>query len=353
MKQLIRRSKLSLFVVCLLSVASLATSARAAPLRVVTTMPCYADIAKRVGGNRVTAEALVKGYQDPHFLRPKPSLANKLKNADLLVSTGLDLELWLPSLIDLSRNPEIRSGQRRYVSASQGVTLLEIPTVKSRVNGGVHLFGNPRICTSPINAKVIARNIATGLIKVDPRSEETYRKNLHLFAEEIDRRLYGKRLIEILGARILNRMVTNPDRLVAFLEEKQYKGKPLIEYLGGWLKKGLPLRGRKIVGYHKNWAYFNHLFGLKMVNYLEPRPAIPPTPKHIEQVIEQMRQEKISVVVAANYFPEDRVRLVAERVGATAVIVSMDVGGMPKVTNYFEYIDHLLDALLNVFANQG
>jgi zinc/manganese transport system substrate-binding protein len=350
MKQALRSFILSILFVFFFSPGN---SALAAPLRVVTTMPCYADIAKRVGGDRVTAVALVKGYQDPHFLRPKPSLANKLKTADLLVSTGLDLELWLPSLIDLSRNPEIRSGQRRYVSASQGVKLLEIPKVRSRVDGGVHLFGNPRICTSPINAKVIARNIATGLSKVDPQGEETYQKNLKLFAEEIDRRLYGEALIKILGSRILNRMVTNPDRLISFLEEKQYKGKPLIEYLGGWLKKGMPLRGKKIVGYHKNWAYFNHLFGLKMVNYLEPRPAIPPTPKHIEEVIEQMRQEKISVVAAANYFPEDRVRLVAERVGATAVIVSMDVGGLPEVTTYFHYIDHLLDSLLAVYGNQG
>lgn len=338
----------TLLVAGLISVS--AAPASAERLRVVTTMPCYADLARNVGGERVVVQALVKGDQDPHFVRPKPSLANKLKNADLLVSTGLDLELWLPSLIDLSRNPEIRSGQRRYVSASQGVTLRDIPKVASRIEGGVHLFGNPRLCTSPINAKVIARNIYTGLVKIDPAGKGVYENNLRRLTDEIDRRLYGKELIQILGAETLNRMVTHPQRLIGFLEKKSYKGKPLIEYLGGWLKKGLPLRGKKIIGYHENWEYFNHLFGLHMVNYMEPRPAIPPSPKHIEEVIDQMKREKITVIAAANYFPEDRVRAVAERVNARAVIVSMDVGGIPQVKTYFDLMDQLLDSLLVAFS---
>jgi ABC-type Zn uptake system ZnuABC Zn-binding protein ZnuA len=321
-------------------VSSPATShAEATKLSVVGTQSTFASIAQFVGGDRVTVDYIVRGDQDPHFVRPRPSLAQKLAGADLFISTGLDLELWAPALVDMSRNKEIRSGQRRYVSAAQGIRMLEIPQSKSRGEGGVHIYGNPHLQTSPINARVIAKNIATGLSNIDPEGRAIYAANYERFCAEIDRRLYGQELLSLVGAETLNRMAERPDRLWTFLEGQQYQGRPLSDRVGGWLQKGRPFRGQKAVAYHKNWAYFSELFGLKIRNYVEPRPSIPPSPRHVEEVITQMRDEHIGVIIAANYYDETQINTIAQRVGAKAVIIPMGVHGTPEARDYFSLID--------------
>lgn len=329
---------------------SFGVHAEATKIRVVGTQATYSAIAQYIGGARVTTDFIVRGDQDPHFVRPRPSLAQKLTSADLFISTGLDLELWAPSLIDMSRNKEIRSGQRRYVSASQGVRMLDIPRVKSREGGGVHVYGNPHIQTGPLNARTIAKNIATGLSRVDPGGREIYSKNYERFCAELDERLYGEELLRLIGAATLNRLAERPARLVSFLEERQYKGRPLMEHAGGWLKKGMPFRGKKVVAYHKNWAYFSELFGLHVRNYIEPRPGIPPSPRHVEEVVKQMRAERIGVLIAANYYDESRVKGVAQKVDAKAVIVPLGVRGEPGVNDYFALIDTIVGRIALAFS---
>jgi len=230
----------SIFILLSLSLSILSPTPRAQAagkkLKVVTSLSNYAAIAREIGGDLITTDWIVNGGQDPHFVRPRPSLARKLADADLFVSTGLDLELWAPSLIDLSGNDEIRSGQRRYVSASQGVRLLDVPKVKSRSEGGVHIYGNPHFSIDPLAGEVIAKNIATGLSRIDPGHQQVYAANLKRFDDEVDRRLFGDELVRVLGPEILHRLARDSNAMIAFLEKKTYKGKPLIDLLGGWLQ---------------------------------------------------------------------------------------------------------------------
>lgn len=335
----------ALVCLCLLLVPSAPARAADAPprLRVVTTLTTYAEIARRVGGDRVAAEALVAGDQDPHYVRPRPSLAETLAKADLFVSTGLDLELWVEGLLDLSQNQEIRSGQRRFVSAAQGVALLEIPKVLSQSEGHVHIYGNPHFALSPPALKQVALNVAAGLSKVDPEHAAEYSARARAFGEELDERLVGKELLRILGPATVQRLLARPESFVEFLRGKQYKGAPLLDKLGGWMAKAMPLRGRKVVAYHKNWTYFSDLFGLQVVNYIEPRPGVPPRAEHVATVVEQMRAEGIGVIIAANYYDEGHVREIASRVGAKAVIVPLYPGGAPEAPTIPELMDFLLD----------
>jgi len=134
-----------------------------------------------------------------------------------------------------------------------------------------------------------------------------------------------------------------------FLNKKKYKGKPLIEKLGGWLKKGLDFRGKKVVTYHKQWVYFADLFGVNVTNHVELRPSIPPTPRHIDQLIKQMREEKIHVILAASYYDLAKVRLIASQVGAKPIITAMGTGGDTGLKTYFELIDHMVDQLSAAF----
>ena len=349
MKRSARRRAAPRALVALVVVTALASPARArGKLKVVATIPTYGSIAEAVVGERGQVRSLAKGYEDPHFVRPKPSLALALERADLLVSTGLDLELWLPALMDKAGNPRIRSGQPGFVSASAGIHLLEKPAVVSRNEGGVHIYGNPHIYTGPLNGKIIARNIMVGLKKVDPAGAATYEKRYERFRRELDRRLYGDRLLKILGSKLLTKL-TLAGKLIPFCQKRSYRGKKLVEQLGGWMKKALPLRGRRIVAYHKNWAYFVQVFGLEIVDYVEPKPGIPPSPGHVARVIEKMKKQGVKVLLAGNYYDSAKVRSIAARVGARPVIVALAVGGEPAVKDFFSQFDVVIDRLLAAF----
>ena len=317
-------------------------------IQVITTLTVYADIARTIGGDRVEVRAIVAGDQDAHYVKPKPSYAVWLSKADLFVETGLDLELWAPTLIDKSRNPKIRSGQPGYVAVADGVHMLEVPSAMDRSQGDVHIYGNPHIHTSPINAKIIAENIAIGLSRISPENADYFQANLEKFKNEIDRRLFGEDLVQILGGETLSRLALN-DQLIPFLKSQTFQGKKLIDYLGGWMKEMLPLRGKKLVAYHKNWAYFQQLFGLEIMGYVEPKPGIPPSPRHVENLLQLMRKYHIKVILAANYFDERKVREIAQKIGGKAVIVPLSVGGVPEVQNYFQLIDYWIQHLKAAF----
>ncbi|MBL7186428.1 MAG: zinc ABC transporter substrate-binding protein [Phycisphaerae bacterium] len=314
-------------------------------LNVVTTLPDYASIAKVIGGDRISVKSIVRGDQDAHFIRPKPSFATALRNADVLVATGLDLELWVQTVIDNSGNGKIRSGKPGYVSVSAGMKLLEKPRTLSRAEGGVHIHGNPHVTCSPIQMKVAARNIAAGLTKNDPEGKEMYLQNLEELHRQIDERLFGSKLVEMLGSDTLCSLAEQ-DELIRFLQKQNFEGRPLIEYLGGWMKKMLPLRGTPLVTYHKNWIYFVRLFGLEEAGTVEPKPGIPPSPKHVTSLISLMRERNVGIILAANYFDEQQIRTVAARTNAEAVIVPLYVGGAAGVGDYFELVDHWIDGLL-------
>jgi len=320
-------------------------------LRVVTTLPDYAAIAKAIGGERVDVEAIAGGDQDAHFIRPKPSFVNMVKRADVLVATGLDLELWLPTVVDKSGNRRVRSGMPGYVAASYGVQLLEKPQVLSRIEGGVHIYGNPHVTSSPVNMRVAARNIASGLAANDPEGAEFYQTRLAVFTAELDERLFGDELVELLGGDTLCALAQKGE-LHAFCEGRTIDGRPLTERLGGWMKEMAPLRGVPVVTYHKNWVYFTTLFGIEEVGNIEPKPGISPSPRHVTELVETMRRRKVSIVLAANYFDEQKTRAVASKVGAAAVIVPLYVGGAEGVEDYFDLVDLWVKELTNAAASR-
>jgi len=341
-----------LFPLLLLAAALPSRTVHAEKIKVVVTSSAYDSIARYIGGDKVEVSHIVKGYQDPHVVRPKPSLAVRLSKADLFVATGMDLEMWAPALVNMSNNPKIRSGQEGYVSASAGVKISEKPITISRAEGDVHIYGNPHIHTSPLNGKVIAENICVGLKKVASRHAASFDQNLQRFKDEIDRRTFGPALTKMLGGKVLTKLGQR-GTLIPFLQKKQYKGRPLIDLLGGWMKQALPLRGRKVVSYHKNWGYFCDLFGLEVVEYMEPKPGIPPTPGHVASVINTMRTLKIKVLLAANYFDVGKVSKVAGRVGAIPVIVALSPGGEKSIGDFFDLFDVWIGRLTRAFKQAG
>ena len=182
-----------------------------------------------------------------------------------------------------------------------------------------------------------------------PTSADYFDKNLARFKEEIDRRTFGAELVKLLGGKTLTDLAQS-GRLIPFLERKQYKGKPIIELLGGWMKAAMPLRGKKLVAYHKNISYFAQLFGIDVVDYLEPKPGIPPTPGHIASVLDKMRAMHIRVMWAENYFDVAQVKKAAEKVHAIPVIVALAPGGQPGMNTFFDIFDIWIRELNKAFA---
>jgi len=178
------------------------------PLQVVTTIPDYAWVAREIGGDRVEAEAISRGDQDAHFVRPKPSFQTKLRTADMFISTGLDLELWAPTLLDAAGNRDVLEGAPGYVAAWTGIELLDKPTTVSRSEGDVHVYGNPHIHTDPLNMIIVARNVLAGLEKLDPANTDYYREREAALEERLHRRLFGDELVDLL------RQVSERDDLV-------------------------------------------------------------------------------------------------------------------------------------------
>jgi zinc/manganese transport system substrate-binding protein len=341
-----KRKVLGVIVLVLVAVAPLPANAA---VKVVTTLSSYASIAEFVGGDRVEVHSISRGDEDAHFVKPKPSFALLLKDAGVFVTTGLDLELWAPTLVDKSGNREIRDGQNGFVSASQEVPLLDVPVAADRSAGDVHIYGNPHIFTSPLNAKIIAANIAAGLERVDPAGADTYRANLAAFQEEIDRRMFGEPLVTALGGQVLDDLARQ-GRLIAFLESQSLGDRPLLDQLGGWLGQGLGFRGQKLVAYHKNWIYLTEIFGLDVVGYVEPKPGIPPSAKHVHDLIQQIDTQQIGVLLAANYFSKQKVDAITERTGIKAIRVPMGPG-VEGVDDYLALVDLWISSLAEAFGD--
>jgi zinc/manganese transport system substrate-binding protein len=320
----------------------------AAPLKVVTSLTTYGAIAREIVGDKGAVTSIAQGNEDPHFVQPKPSFVAVLRDADLFVTTGLDLELWVPPLLDRASNRKVSEGGPGYVTAYTGIRLLEVPTSLSRSEGDIHADGNPHIHTDPLNGIIIARNILTGLRRVSPENAEYFVSREQDFERRVLEATVGTDLVGLLSAPVTFDLLKS-DKLYGFLGQKNYQGKPLLDRLGGWLKEGQVFRGKEMACYHKEWAYFSHRFGITCAEYIEAKPGIPPTPGHVQQVIALMRERKIPVLFASNYFDRNQIRLVAQRTGAHAVIVPENTNGAPGIDTYFDLMNSWVGGLAAEF----
>jgi zinc/manganese transport system substrate-binding protein len=281
-----------------------------AKLNIVATTPDLGAIAREIGGNHIELTTLAKPTEDPHFVDAKPGFIVKLNRADVLIEGGAELEIgWLPALLDQARNRKIVSGAPGHVACARGIPLLDVPATLDRSRGDIHAAGNPHYVVSPLNAKIVAQNIAEALCQNDPTSEGVYRANLKKFTDAIDARL--------------------------------------IE----WQKALAPFKGQRIVAYHDSWPYFARDFGLKTDLFLEPKPGIPPTPAHLADVIMKMKTENVHVIIVDPYLNRKTAETVARDTGATVVDVTQFPGGVKGTEGgYIQLMDYLVNALAKALA---
>jgi zinc/manganese transport system substrate-binding protein len=275
-----------------------------AQLRVVATTPDLASVAREIGGDRVSVVALAKPTEDPHYVDAKPSHIVTLSRADALIEGGAELELgWLPPLLENSRNSKISAGAPGRIVASEGIRLLEVPTSFDRSKGDVHSLGNPHFMVDPVNVKIVARNIADHLVQIDPKSAATYRGNLARFNAKLDAKL------------------------------------------ADWQKQLAPYRGARIVTYHKDFVYLAQRFGLNIVDELEPKPGIAPSPAHLAQVIGKMKAMNAKVILVQPFQNRKTAETVARQTGAAVLDVAQQPGAARNTTTYFDLMDNIVSTL--------
>ncbi|MCZ6706212.1 MAG: metal ABC transporter substrate-binding protein [Bacteroidetes bacterium] len=293
---------------CIILTLFLLVPSRAAAqdkLRIVTTLPDLAYLADEIGGDLVETFSIATGYQNPHFVDPKPSYILKLTRADMFITVGLDLELgWVPALLNSARNSRIQPGGEGYVDASTDVPLLEVPTRASREEGDIHIFGNPHYWLDPVRGKLIAQNIYQGLVRVSPENKNYFQKNLENFHQKID------------------------------IKMKEWKSK-MSKY-----------EGAKIIAYHNQWCYFENQFGLKIVDFLEPKPGIPPSPSQLVKVIDQVIENDIKVIIISPYFTNKSAKVVARETKVEVVVFATSVEANTEVNNYFDIFDYNIEKLI-------
>jgi zinc/manganese transport system substrate-binding protein len=328
-------------VITILLALMTGTAAPAAPkkVQVVTTLNVLAAVTREVGGDRVSVSSLAKPNQDPHTLVAKPTYKLAAKNADLFVELGLGLDIWGSAVTDASGNPNIQTGQKGRVVATEGIETKELPATLSKAWGDIHPQGNPHVWLDPVNVKTIAANIAAGLVRVDPAGKDAYAANLKAFQAKIDDALYGHALVEEYGASKLERL-SRRNELIDYLKSKGTYGK-----LGGWLKQAEPLRGLKIITYHKTWIYFTDRFGLEIRGEIEEKPGIPPSQDYLATLIKKIQSDGIKVLFIDTIYPQKDGTYIAGKTGAKIVSSPIDVGGAPGTDTYFQLIGTLLDRI--------
>ncbi len=303
---------LKLYNTLLTSLAAVAATAAvaSAQIRVVATTPDLASLAREVGGDRVNVVALAKPTEDPHFVDAKPSHVVTLNRANALIEGGAELELgWLPPLLENSRNAKLSAGTPGHIVASDGIRLLEVPTSFDRSKGDVHSLGNPHFLIDPVTAKTVAANIANHFAQIDPKNAATYRSNLSRFNAKLDTKM--------------------------------------VE----WQKTLAPYRGAKIVTYHKDFIYFAGRFGLSIVDELEPKPGIAPSPSHLAQVIGKMRATKARLILVQPFQNRKTAETVARQASGIVVDYSQQPGAAGNGPSYFDMIDHLVTTMAIAFGS--
>jgi zinc/manganese transport system substrate-binding protein len=275
-------------------------------LQVVTTYSYISDIVQRIGRDRVEVIALARGDYNPHIIIPKPSYIAKMRRADLLIINGGQLEIgWLPQIIKQANNGAVQPGERGFLDLSMHVHLIEVPTSVSRELGDVHPEGNPHFFMDPDNIPILAQAITKRLSELDPDNQAFYE--------------------------------ANNKELKALWQQKMKE----------WEEKLKPLKGEKVIEYHKIFDYFLNRFGFIQAGTIEPIPGIPPTTRHIAEVEKLIEREKVKFILQDVYNPQDAAQYLSKKLNAKLIIMPHDVGSVKEADNVFSVFDEIIRRLTN------
>jgi zinc/manganese transport system substrate-binding protein len=295
-----------LFMALTAALAAMASSASHAAVNVLACEPEWAALAMEIGGDKVKASSATTAMQDPHRIEARPSLIARTRNADLLVCTGLELEVgWLPILVQQSGNSRIVAGQPGYLEAGTLVPRLDVPTRLDRSEGDVHAAGNPHIQADPRNIARVADALTQRLSQIDAANAAYYQERHKDFSA----------------------------RWTAAIQK--------------WTQQAAPLKGIAVVEHHKNMAYLLNWLGMQSVATLEPKPGVEPSAAHLSELVNQLQRQPAKMVLRAAYQDARASEWLSEHAHISAVMLPFTVGGSDKAKDLFGLFDDTVQRLLD------
>lgn len=282
-------------------------TAVAADIKIFACEPEWGALATELAGDRASIKVGATAQQDVHYLQARPSLIAAVRDADLVVCSGAQLEIgWLPLLLRQASKSSVMPGQPGYLEAALQVPRLEIPAVIDRAAGDIHPFGNPHVQLDPRNIETIAAALGERLIALDPAGKDTYQARLDDFQARWRRALVA------------------------------------------WNERATPLHGMRIVPHHSSWIYLAAWLDLEIAGYLEPKPGLPPTSGHLAELLDSLENDPPAVIIRAPYQSQRPSDWLSERIGAPAIVLPTTVGGTAEATDLFALFDDIINRLLKV-----
>lgn len=283
--------------------------AEAAPVKIVTTQKFYAEIVREIGKEKVEVRSIASPKFNVHFIQPKPSDVRNVAHADLVVYTGMDLEGWWGPLLEAAGRPEFFPGREKSVDMSKGIRILEVPSHPlSRAEGDIHLFGNPHFSMNPENSLIMARTVLGKLREIDPQNTAFYEAN-----------------------------------------EKDFSAR-LKAKIAQWKILCAPCADKEIISYHEDIAYFADFLGMRAEQFLESKPGIPPTPKHLQFLESYIREKGIKVLVMPTYYSEDSAKALSSKIGGQVVTICQNVGETEEAQDLFSFFDYNFQKISRAFS---
>lgn len=317
----------------------------AEPLRVCCSIPDLGEIAKAVGGADVEVTIFARGGDDPHFVEARPSFAKALSRADLLVTVGLELEVgWIPVVQGQARNPKVVGQGPGYLEAASAIHLLGVHTgTVDRSQGDVHSGGNPHFLVDPVAGVRVARLLRDRCSDLAPERAEHFAAGCAAFTDKIAQALIGPVASGRDAAALID--AVEQHRLPELLGADVGK-------VAGWLGALAPYAGTKVVCDHDLWPYFAQRFGLRVVGFLEPKPGVPPTTRHLAEVIETMKAQQVKAILTVPYFDARHAAFVSGQTAAAVATLAHQVGATPDSGDYLAMVDHNVRALVTALGSR-
>jgi zinc/manganese transport system substrate-binding protein len=281
-----------------------------ADLKVFACEPEWAALAEEIGGKMIKAASATNALQDPHYIQARPSLISRVRQADIVICSGAQLEIgWLPMLLNKGSNPGVLPGNPGHFIASDFVKRLDVPATVDRSQGDVHPQGNPHVQTNPHNILLIAEALAARMAELDAGNANHYQNGLESFS------LRWRNAI------------------------------------AGWEVRAAPLRGKRVITHHKSWVYLENWLGMEEVANLEPISGIPPTAGHLSSLLKRFGEGGADIIIHAPFQSEKASKWLSKRTGIPEIMLPLTVGGSDKATDLFSWMDDILDRLLDALQS--
>ena len=282
-----------------------------AELNIFACEPEWAALANEIGGAEVSTYSATTALQDPHYIQARPSLIARVRNADLVICSGAQLEIgWLPALLRKANNRDVLPGTNGYFEASAHVLRLDATGNVDRSQGDIHPQGNPHIQTDPHNIATVAIALHKQLALLDPDNAAGYESRFNDFSERWS------------------------------------------QAITGWEERAAVLRGTRVISHHKSWVYLERWLGLVEVANLEAVPGLPPTAAHLSRLTSQFSDGGADVIIYSPYQDSKAADWLSDRTDITAVVLPLTVGGTDNATDLFAVFDDIIDRLLGATGNE-